>query len=318
MLGQYGQSWFALTHAVSNQVLQPLIISHQLSAIDERQGWQTIWNCRSGFVVGGKTVEPKFWRFGIPQFWSGYIPGFLGSGLVGMFSPVFRNNPSLIRSITSQFLGSLAVGMIWHPLKVAQLHYHCLPTQFNSTLHALIELYQAGPYYLWIGLPEAILSEFVKHFVTDILVHQSRKLWPKYPFMHPLNISVSFFINLIIWYPFRMIATQSFAQTPFFRAQGAIPYSSSFVEHVKQIWTRYGLIGFYKGAFASNFHLLISGLGRLLATRNIDKLYPGLILRPNTGYLLDALGMGFSFITLMGNIEALLPSPSKPPQIHEA
>lgn len=168
--------------------------------------------------------------------------------LISNISPTLSifglRQPTLIK------LASLALELVIHPLKVAQLHYNVLPERqggFTSIMSAVQRLWVRNPMLLWTGLPMVLLCEFIQ-------VIFSGELLPAFLRCIPANFPTHFtsllrsLLPTIVMSPLRVLSIQSMSQTPLLLEHPRFAsYGPNLATHVAQVWHRDGIRGFFRG-----------------------------------------------------------------------
>lgn len=226
-------------------------------------------------------MSDYYFRSGVPQYWAHFFPSALSSAatmyLMGAISPTISILG--LRHTTVVKLAALALELVIHPLKVAQLHYSVLPERqggFTSTVSALQRLWARNPGLLWTGLPAVILCEVLQVlFCGELLPAFFQKCvparWPSY-FISMLRTLLPTFIAS----PLKVLSVQSMSQTPLLLEHPRFTaYGPNLPSHIAKVWNRDGLRGFFRGlplAFAHS--VAVSSTRLTLYGQSIDWLKP--------------------------------------------
>lgn len=184
-----------------------------------------------------------------------------------------------LRQATLVKLATVALELVIHPLKVAQLHYAVLPERqggFTSTMSALQRLWSRGPMLLWTGLPTVLICEIAQVLLSGELLPAffSKCIptsWPSYLVSILRSLLPTFLMS-----PLRVLSVQSMSQTPLLLEHPRFArFGPHLASHIAQVWHRDGVRGFYRGLPLAVAHSIAVSSSRLtLYNHSLDWLKP--------------------------------------------
>jgi hypothetical protein len=233
------------------------------------------WDVESGVL--GRHLNPRlgwalYLRFGAPEFWYHYsrsyvsysIYTFASEGIPSVIFGSFFKHWTLTRIVASS-LNEL----LFHPFNVGHTHYLARPDKFRSTLDAVVQIWRSCPLYLWVGLPAALLADVASTIITSELIPRiADRANERRPYSI-LSMVTNATLTLALLTPFRVVAVQAMSQTPLLRDGPFSSYPLSIIDHVRSIWERDGILGFWRGAPL----LVINTIGRVFVRSQLFESY---------------------------------------------
>lgn len=173
----------------------------------------------------------------------------------------FKYNPSSFWHRSLAFVGAALVrAVVFHPLRVAQLHYLLLRNERIQVFNSLLEAYKGvslrSSIYLWTGIAESVVFQTLSAFIQLAAAELSFKLQLRGKWRYPFEITRMLIVEAIIS-PLRCISTIGMTRTPFFASSRFESFPSGFLNISRHLWSLYGISGFYRGFWPAFFQKVV-------------------------------------------------------------